>query len=136
MGKTCERDSDVNGGFSVIVLILAALLFIILIASSREQTKIEYAKLRTATVVAPASFCNSSYDEGRGVFTCRINAVIGEQEYTFYYKEVTSVYEKAIRLQGIESVLEGTDFVVEYDPNNPSNFAARPAGFNSIYEVE
>ena len=136
MNKTCERDSDVSGGFYAIVFLIVAFLFIILIANSREQTKIEQAKLRTATVVAPASFCNSSYDEGRGVFTCRVNAVVDNQEYTFYYKEVTAVYEKAIRLQGIESVLEGADFIVDYDPNNLNNFVARPAGFNSIFEVE
>lgn len=81
------------------------------------------------------SFCNTSYDDGVGVFTCRFNIDIAGVNHTLYYMEITRDWDKVMRLQGADKVLEGKFFEVKYDLSDPFVRTARPLDYDSIYDV-
>lgn len=121
---------------SGVLTILLAIFMICNISQGYAEERQKEASKRTASIVAPATFCNSSYNDGWGSFTCRLVTEIEGKPFTFYFRVSTHNYKDAMKLQGIETVLEGTDFIIDYEPSNPDNFTARPAGYNSIWDIK
>lgn len=118
------------------IFIMFLVIFMVCgISQGYAEERQKEAYKRTASIVAPATFCNSSYYDGRGSFTCRLVTEIEGEPFTFYFRVSTHYYKDAMKLQGIETVLEGTDFIIDYEPSNPDNFTARPVGYSSIWEV-
>lgn len=144
MKKCPEQESngiELVASLLIVILIVIALLGYASVHQNEKEDITNVAKsvyntgadIKVATV--PAEFCNTSYDGGVGVFTCRFNIDIEDVNNTLYYMEITRDWDKVMRLQGADKVLEGKDFEVEFDLTDLSVRTARPLDYDSIYDV-
>lgn len=144
MSKCPEQESNGVGllasVFMVILCTVVLLAYAYVCQSEKESTangseSIGSTEASREIVTVPAEFCNTSYDDGVGVFTCRFVVDIAGVSHTLYYMEITRDWDKVMRLQGVDKVLEGKSFEVEYNLTDLSVCTAKPLDYLSIYDV-
>lgn len=144
MKKCPEQESsgvELVASLLIVILIIIALLGYASVQKSEKEGTVNGSESVDSTeadvkvAIVPAKFCNTSYDNGVGVFTCRFNVDIEGVNHTLYYIELTRDWDKVMRLQGVDKVLEGKYFEIEYDLSDPFVRTARPLYYDSIYDV-
>lgn len=144
MKKCPEQESngiELVASLLIVILIVVALLGYASVQQNKKEgtangsESVDSTEADVKVAIVPATFCNTSYDGGVGVFTCRFNIDIAGTNHTLYYREITRDWDKVMRLQGADKVLEGKDFEVEIDLSDPLIRTARPLDYDSIYDV-
>ena len=144
MKKCPEQESngiELVASLLIVILIIIALLGYASVQQNEKESttngseSVGNVESNSEIIIVPAEFCNTSYDGGVGVFTCRFNIDIAGTNHTLYYREITRDWDKVMRLQGADKVLEGKDFEVEIDLSDPFVRTARPLDYDSIYDV-
>lgn len=145
MRKCPEQESNGAGliaSLLMVVLIVVALLGYVSVQQNEKESttngseSVGNAESNIEIITVPAEFCNTSYNgNGVGVFNCRFVIDIAGKSHTLYYMERTIERDKILRLQGVDKVLEGKNFEVEFDWTDLSIRSARPVDYPSIYDV-
>ena len=144
MKKCPEQESngtELVASLLIVILIIIALLGYASVQQNEKESttngseSVDSTESDIEVATVPATFCNTSYDDGVGVFTCRFNVDIAGVSRTLHYMEITRDWDKVMRLQGVDKVLEGKSFEVEYDLTDLSVCTAKPLDYPSIYDV-